>query len=88
MDLALVETGEVLILKQVLVLGNLELAVPWEALETWDQVEWDQEEWDLEEWDLEDNRRTDLWDKECQTKEIQWACHLARDLLLETLILM
>ncbi len=83
MDLALVETGEVLILKQVLVLGNLELAVPWEALETWDQ-----EEWDLEEWVLEDNRRTDLWDKECQTKEIQWACHLARDLLLETLILM
>ena len=88
MDLALVEIGEVLILKQVLVQDSLELAALWEALETWVQAEWVQEEWGLEEWDLEDNLRIDLWDKECQTKEIQWACNPARDLQLETLILM
>lgn len=78
-----VETGEVLILKQVLVWVNLEPTAQWE----WeDQVTWDKETWDLEVWDLEDNPRADQWVKECQTKAIPWACLKVRDHQLETLI--
>lgn len=84
-ELTLVVTGEVQTLKQVQDQVNPELIAPWEEE---DLVIWDQETWVLEEWDLEDNLKEDQWGKECQIKAIQWACHLVKDLQLETLILM